>query len=80
MQHETPRVIAQQSVDEAKSAKQDEPEESVTRLLKDFMQKKLASSNLILKGLVTDQLALVSKGTDELLAMSKHKKGEHPQI
>lgn len=74
LQPESPRVVAHQNQEKPADEKQDEAEESVTRLLKDFMQKKLASSNLILKGLVTDELTLVSKGADELLSMSRQEK------
>ncbi len=38
--------------------------------LSKFMRKKLASSNQILEGLVTDDMTQVEKGADELLKMS----------
>lgn len=66
--------VASDETPQTKPAASADDEEPVTVLLKDLMLKKLASSNLILRGLVTDELTLVTKGADQLLTMSNHEK------
>lgn len=47
--------------------KQDEPEHSLER----FMRQKLQASSLILEGLCTENLKMVSEGSDTLMKMSR---------
>jgi len=54
------------SNDEGSADKKDEPD----RILRKFMRQKLQASNLILEGLCTDDLQMVSEGSQTLMKMS----------
>jgi len=58
------------SNDEGSADKKDEPD----RILRKFMRQKLQASNLILEGLCTDDLQMVSEGSQTLMKMSSEER------
>lgn len=69
-QDEKKAVVRPPVADEGSADKQDDPEHSLSR----FMRQKLQASNLILEGLCTEDLKMVSDGAETLRKMSTEEK------
>ena len=66
-QDEKPATKSPSVQDKGNADKQDEPERALER----FMRQKLQASSLILEGLCTEDLKMVSEGSDTLMKMSR---------
>ena len=63
-------TVAPPGKDEGSAGKKDEP----TKALAKFMRQKLHASNLILEGLCTEDLQMVSEGSQTLMKMSSEER------
>jgi hypothetical protein len=69
-QTEAKPPVGQEPQDEGSADKKSQPGGDLQK----FMRQKLQASNLILEGLCTEDLALVNKGAETLMKMSKEEK------